>query len=252
MNKTNLRNGDLVTMANGKKATYMNIGGTPIFRYHTEKGSFSYVAKYSDDLTHPTNSDYSVVRIYRVSEDVDSKNRNDAIFNPDKMSEYGEEITNNSTDNRYSASNGDFVTSLNDTRTGDLIEFANGKFATVFRDMPNSDDCVRFHTLTNSFMPFTRFEGLDHFKRPEYNIVRIYRVDDTTDASSRYDVICNPDKMVEFGNVIYSRIDDDAFFTGTLENCAIEDDDDNNIKRTLLETLGATMETINALIAELS
>lgn len=254
MNKNILRNGDMVLMANGKKATYMNIGGTPIFRYHTDKGSFSYVNKYSDDLIHPTNSAYNVEKIYRVSDGVDAKDRNDAIFNPDKMADYGELIADRSTSGYvpavgYSFTDIDAIADLNDTRTGDMVEFANGKFATVFRDMPNGADCVKFHTAKNSFMPFTRFVGLNHFKRPEYNIVKIYRADDTADASTRYDVIGNPDKMTDYGNVIYSRVDDDQFYSMTIENCALDDDD---TKRTLLEALGATVQTINALLGRLS
>ena len=259
MNKNTLRNGDMVVTNNNKKATYMVVCGTPIFRYHTDKGSFSYVDKYSDDLVHPTNDNYSVKEVYRVSSTVDPKYRNDAIFNPDKMAEYGLCIARRgdttvpvvaTSANLHGG--GYDIESLDDTQTGDMIEFANGKFATVFRDMPNGDDCVRFHTDTNSFMPFSRFVGLDHFKRPEYKIVRVYRADTSgfgLETSKMFDVIGNPDKMTEYGDIVYdNNVNDEAWLDATLEDFACDDCD---TKKALLEALGATVNTINKLLEKI-
>lgn len=267
MNKNTLRTGDVVVMNNGKKATYMNIGGTPIFRYHTDNGSFTYVDKYSNDLVHPSADGYTVKEVYRVSSTIDKKQRNDAIFNPDKMAVYGICISRrNDTDIPIASTPTDVtigksrIESLDDTQTGDMIEFANGKFATVFRDMPNSDDCVRFHTDTNSFMPFTRFDGLNHFKREGYNIVRVYRADTTgfsLATSKMFDVIGNPTKMQEYGDVIYDNTSKtDEWFVSIADNMAdnlaIIDtniaNNNSNIQREILEALGATLNTINKLL----
>ena len=250
MNKNTLRNGDMVVMNNGKKATYMVVNGTPIFRYHTEKGSFSYVNKYSNDLVHPSNNNYTVAAIYRVHPDVDAKVRNDAIFNPAKMAEFGYLVTERTavtTDDVCDEFDG--IYDIDDTITGDMILCANGKYGTVFRNVPNCEDCVRFHSDTNSFMPFKRWDGLDHKKRPEYNIVKIFRVNTDGDASTAFDVIGNPAKMTELGDVVYDRnAGGEGFFEAALGNFAV---DDNDIKRQILETLGATVAGINELLAAL-
>lgn len=270
MNKNALRTGDMVVMNNGKKATFMMVGNTPIFKYHTDNASFTYVSKYSDNLSHPRNAHYTVDEVYRVSAGVDEKRRNDAIFNPNKMAEYGEAISlrrNGGTTPRAEVVTGtigkDTIQSLDDTQTGDMIEFANGKFATVFRDMPHSADCVRFHTESNSFMPFTRFNGLDHFKRDGYNIVKIYRVDTSglnLPTNKIYDVICNPQKMQEFGDVIYDRASayDNDFITDV--NVAIDEVDSGDTanesvcncnKNDILTALGSTLEIINRLLSDM-
>ena len=210
MNKNILRNGDMVVMNNGKKATYMVVNGTPIFRYHTDKGSFSYVNKYSNDLVHPSNDDYTVNAIYRVGSNVDAKKRNDAIFNPDKMLQYGVNIATRdvptyAAQDFYADEDFDTIDDILDTKTGDMVLCANGKFGTVFRDVPDCEDCVRFHTDTNSFMPFKRWDGLDHKTRPDYNIDRVYRADTEGDPSKLFDVIGHPDKMADNGVVIFDR-----------------------------------------------
>lgn len=253
MNKNTLRNGDMVVMNNGKQATYMVVNGTPIFRYHSSKGSFSYVNKYSDDLVHPTNDEYTVHSVYRVNPDVDAKVRNDAIFNPDKMFQYGINIANR-TDN-YTASfdytdDYDEVFDLDDTQTGDMILCANGKFGTVFRNVPNCADCVRFHTSTNSFMPFRRWDGLDHKTRPDYNIQKIFRADTEGDTSKLYDVIGHPDRMTESGVVVFDR--DGIGFDDCDWDVAVTNLDGGINTADVLAALGATTEAIQRLVARLS
>lgn len=270
MNKNALRNGDMVVMNNGKKATYMVVNGTPIFRYHTKAGSFSYVNKYSDSLVHPSNHDYSVREVYRVRTDVAEKVRGDAIFNPDKMYEYGENISNRCFYGNDASSNTDAtdfgakIYDIQGTKTGDLIVFANGKTGTVFRDMPNCPDIVRFHTDKNSFMPLTRWDGLDHKTKAEYNIEKIYRASTEGDASKLYDVIGHPDRMMESGILFfdvnadlneddYSAVADNLAIGYHMFNVDLEDTgtETSDTVTELLKILGANTKIISELIAKL-
>ena len=254
MNKNILTNGDLVIMNNGKRATYMDIDGVKIFRYHTDKGSFSYVDKYSDDLVHPTNNDYTVVKIYRVEPDTDKKKFGDAIFNPAAMDDYGYLVADRISDRDVWGRNpwgddDDYEDTLGNFKTGDMVFFANGKTGTVFKNI-NGVDIIRFYTDTNSFMPFSRFEGMEHFRRPEYNIVKVMRASEDVTASDRYDVICNPEKMKEFGKVVWTR--EEASRTEAAKTIINLDgaSKKNKVIKAILEAIGVPADIIEEFTEE--
>ena len=215
MNKSNLRTGDMVVMRNGKKATVMcgvGTGNSSIFRYHTDTNSFTYINKYSESLVHPTNNNYDVMSVYRLSDSIDRSVYGDAIFNPDKMLEYGTMImsrvdenptVDNSDRNDNIIRSGDF--DINELKTGDLIVFANGKRGTIFKNIPNYPDIVRFHTTTNSFMPTTRWNGVNHESNSGYNIEKVYRAI-SGQENKIYNAIANPDLMENDDNLIYARL----------------------------------------------
>lgn len=91
--------------------------------------------------------------------------------------------------------------------TGDMIICRNGKTATIMLDTPIGN-IARFHTDKDSFSYLdTRYtDELVHTSHENMDIVQVYRVDPTKlDSTKIGDVIANPEKMKEFGKVVYER-----------------------------------------------
>lgn len=96
--------------------------------------------------------------------------------------------------------------------TGDLVITANGKMATVMKNT-NIGDILRFHTEKDSFSYLGKRynDNLTHKTCKGLTIVKVYRVDpDKVEPSKIGDLIANPDKMLEFGSVIYDRDGDSS------------------------------------------
>ena len=94
---------------------------------------------------------------------------------------------------------------MNTLMTGDLVVCNNGKMATVMRNT-TVGNILRFHTEKDSFSYMDRRynENFTHKSCKGLTIVRVYRVDpDKIDPSKIGDLIANPEKMIEFGKVIY-------------------------------------------------
>lgn len=221
INKNSLHTGDLVVLRNGKEATvFKNVGASnsDLIRFHTKTNSFTYMHRYDEHMTHESKSEYDVVEVYRVKSDTDRSVYGDAILNPAKMYEYGEVImrrnneTNTTEGTATASANSNF--DLSQYKSGDMFLFANGKYGTLLKDIPNFPDTIRFHSETNSFMPVTRWNGNNHESNSGYNIIKAYRPL-AGDTSKVFDAIANPEKMVTDDNLIYDREqnDADAFMT---------------------------------------
>lgn len=94
---------------------------------------------------------------------------------------------------------------MNTLMTGDLVVTANNKMATVMRNT-SVGNILRFHTEKDSFsyMDKRYNDNFTHKTCKGLTIVKVYRVDpDKIDPSKIGDLIANPDKMLEFGKVIY-------------------------------------------------
>jgi hypothetical protein len=92
-------------------------------------------------------------------------------------------------------------------QTGDMIETRSGKRATVMLNTPIGN-ILRFHTTKDSFSYLdTRYnDDLTHNKYENLDIVKVYRIDPSTlDKKKVGDLIANPDKMTEYGKVVYDR-----------------------------------------------
>lgn len=115
--------GDMLIHRNGKVSTvYKNTPIGDILRFHTEFNSFSYLSRYSDDLTHESKDAFDIVAVYRTQSD-DPTVAGDYIGNPDKMLDPANELW----------SEGDFVASY----------FYDGKtknVASMTVDSNDSDD----------------------------------------------------------------------------------------------------------------
>lgn len=91
--------------------------------------------------------------------------------------------------------------------TGDLVITANNKKATVMRNT-NIGDILRFHSERDSFSYLNKRynDNLTHKTCKGLTITKVYRVDSNKiEASKIGDLIANPDKMLEFGSLIYDR-----------------------------------------------
>ncbi len=216
INKNSLRTGDLVVLRNGKEATvFKNVGASnsDLIRFHTKTNSFTYMYRYDEHMTYENNPEYDVVEVYRVKSDTDRSVYGDAILNPVKMYEYGEVIMRRynevgTAENTTTASaNPNF--DLSQYKSGDMFLFANGKYGTLLKGIPNFPDTIRFHSETNSFMPVTRWNGNNHESNSGYNIVKAYRPL-AGDTSKVFNAIANPEKMVTDANLIYDREQNDA------------------------------------------
>lgn len=96
---------------------------------------------------------------------------------------------------------------MNTLMTGDLVVCNNGKMATVMKNT-NIGDILRFHTEKDSFSYLNKRynENLTHKTCSGLTISKVYRVDpDRIEANKIGDLIANPDKMLEYGSLIYSR-----------------------------------------------
>lgn len=91
--------------------------------------------------------------------------------------------------------------------TGDMIETRSGKRATVMLNTPIGN-ILRFHTEKDSFSYLdTRYsDTLTHNNHENLDIVKVYRVDPTKLPSNKIgDLVANPEKMLEYGQVVYDR-----------------------------------------------
>lgn len=96
---------------------------------------------------------------------------------------------------------------MNTLMTGDLVVCNNGKMATVMKNT-NIGDILRFHTEKDSFSYLNKRynDNLTHKTCSGLTISKVYRVDpDKIEANKIGDLIANPDKMLEYGSLIYSR-----------------------------------------------
>ena len=91
--------------------------------------------------------------------------------------------------------------------TGDLVICNNGKKATVMKNT-NVGDILRFHTEKDSFSYLGKRynDNLTHKSCKGLTIAKVYRVDpDKIEPSKIGDLIANPDKMLEYGKVVFDR-----------------------------------------------
>ena len=96
--------------------------------------------------------------------------------------------------------------------TGDLVLTANGKMATVMKNT-TIGDILRFHTTKDSFSYLNKRynDNLTHKTCKGLTIVKVYRVDpDKIESNKIGDLIANPDKMLEFGSVVFDRENDNS------------------------------------------
>lgn len=96
--------------------------------------------------------------------------------------------------------------------TGDLVLTANGKMATVMKNT-TIGDILRFHTTKDSFSYLNKRynDNLTHKTCNGLTIVKVYRVDpDKIESNKIGDLIANPDKMLEFGSVVFDRENDNS------------------------------------------
>lgn len=185
-----LRTGDLVICAKGKKATVMkNTGREDVLRFHTKENSFLRIAaNYNDDLTSKKSAGFDIVKVYRAV-DAPANKIGDMIFNPDKMIAEGTVVYDRNA-----------VT----LKTGDLLVHRNGKRSTVFIGA-EFGDITRFHTDFNSFSYLKRYDAdFKHESNDGYDIVAIYRVADTNPTTFG-DSFFNPEIMEIGANLIWSR-----------------------------------------------
>lgn len=94
---------------------------------------------------------------------------------------------------------------INNLMTGDLVVTNNDKMATVMKNT-TIGDILRFHTDKDSFSYLNvRYnDDLTHKTCSGLTIVKVYRVDPDNIAPNKIgDLIANPEKMVEYGRVIY-------------------------------------------------
>ena len=95
--------------------------------------------------------------------------------------------------------------------TGDMIICRNGKAATIMLNTV-AGNIARFHTDKDSFSYIdVRYnDDLTHTKHENMDIVKVYRADPTRVSESDIgDLIANPDKMREYGKVIFDREESD-------------------------------------------
>ena len=193
-NINDLRTGDLVICAKGKKATVMkNTGREDILRFHTKENSFLRIdANYNADLTSKKSAGFDIVKVYRAV-DAPSNTIGDMVFNPDKMIENGTVV---------------YDRSALTLRTGDLVVHRNGKRSTVFIGA-DFGDILRFHTDFNSFSYLSRYDGdLKHESNSGFDIVEVYRTSDA-DPTTFGNYFFNPE-LIEIGaNLIWKRDEED-------------------------------------------
>ncbi len=192
----NLMTGDLVTLRNGKTGTVMldtKIGD--IIRYHSEKNSFSYIAKrFNADLTHNKHTNMDIMKVYRIDPTKVPMNKvGDLVANPEKMLDAGTVVFDR-----------DAVPAkpkLGDLITGDLLIHRNGKVSTVYKDTPIGD-IIRYYTENNSFSYLRRYDDdLVHESKDSFDIVAVLRVPDSIDSTQIGDYIANPVKVLTADNV---------------------------------------------------
>ena len=195
-NITNIMTGDLVTLRNGKTGTVMlNTPIGDIIRYHSEKNSFSYIAKrFNADLTHNKHTNMDIVKVYRIDPAKVPMNKvGDLVANPEKMLDAGTVVFDR-----------DAVPAkpkLDDLVTGDLLIHRNGKVSTVYKDTPIGD-IIRYYTENNSFSYLRRYDDdLIHESNDGFDIVAVLRVPDSIDPAKIGDYIANPTKLLTADNV---------------------------------------------------
>lgn len=192
----NLMTGDLVTLRNGKTGTVMlNTPIGDIIRYHSEKNSFSYIAKrFNADLTHNKHTNMDIMKVYRIDPAKVPMNKvGDLVANPVKMLDAGTVVFDR-----------DAVSAkpkLGDLITGDLLIHRNGKVSTVYKDTPIGD-IIRYYTENNSFSYLRRYnDDLVHESKDSFDIVAVLRVPDSIDSTQIGDYIANPVKVLTADNV---------------------------------------------------
>ena len=198
-NINDLRTGDLVICAKGKKATVMKgTGREDILRFHSKENSFLRIdANYNADGTSKKSTGFDIVKVYRAA-NLPSNKIGDLIFNPDKMIAEGTVIYD-----RDAA-----VATIADLRTGDLLVHRNGKESTVFKGT-EFGDITRYHTDFNSFSYLVRFDDdMTHESNSGYDIVAVYRAADTNPTTFA-DAFCNPEVMKIPANLVFDRADED-------------------------------------------
>lgn len=192
----NLMTGDLATLRNGKTGTVMlNTRIGDIIRYHSEKNSFSYIAKrFNADLTHNKHSNMDIVKVTRVDAATVPMNKiGDLIANPEKMIASGKVI--------FDRDALPVKPKLADLVTGDLLIHRNGKVSTVYKDTPIGD-IIRYYTENNSFSYLSRYnDDLVHESKDSFDIVAVLRVPDSIDSTQIGDYIANPVKVLTADNV---------------------------------------------------
>ena len=192
----NLMTGDLVTLRNGKTGTVMlNTRIGDIIRYHSEKNSFSYIAKrFNADLTHNKHSNMDIVKVTRVDAATVPMNKiGDLIANPEKMIASGKVI--------FDRDALPVKPKLADLVTGDLLIHRNGKISTVYKDTPIGD-IIRYYTENNSFSYLSRYnDDLVHESKDGFDIVGVLRIPDSVDSTKIGDYIANPAKILDGDNV---------------------------------------------------
>jgi len=192
----NLMTGDLVTLRNGKTGTVMlNTPIGDIIRYHSEKNSFSYIAKrFNADLTHNKHTNMDIMKVYRIDPAKVPMNKvGDLVANPVKMLDAGTVVFDR-----------DAVSAkpkLGDLITGDLLIHRNGKVSTVYKDTPIGD-IIRYYTENNSFSYLRRYnDDLVHESKDSFDIVAVLRVPDSIDSTQIGDYIANPVKVLTADDV---------------------------------------------------
>lgn len=225
---TNLMTGDLVTLRNGKTGTVMlNTRIGDIIRYHSEKNSFSYIAKrFNDDLTHNKHSNMDIIKVHRIDASKVPMNKiGDLIANPEKMIADGKMV--------FDRDAAPAKPKLSDLITGDLLVHRNGKVSTVFKDTPVGD-IIRYYTENNSFSYLSRYnDDLVHESKDGFDIVAVLRAPDV-DESTIGDYIANPTKMFSDGVVVWSDGDIAAsyYYNGVSGEARVSETPDTASDRT--------------------
>ena len=95
---------------------------------------------------------------------------------------------------------------INNLMTGDMVQTRNGKYATVMRDTI-AGDVLRYHTEYNSFSYIAaRYnEDMTHNSKTNFDIMKVYRIDDNAASNIAGDVVANPEKMSTYGRLIWDR-----------------------------------------------
>lgn len=129
---------------------------------------------------------------------------------------------------------------INTLMTGDLVITVNGKKATVMKNT-NIGDILRFHTEKDSFSYLNKRynDNLTHKTCSGLTISKVYRVDpDKIKANKIGDLIANPDKMLEYGSLIYSR---DEVLPKTPAIPAVSEETTKNDKPTIADLMTGDM-----------
>lgn len=95
---------------------------------------------------------------------------------------------------------------INNLRTGDMVQTRNGKYATVMKDTI-AGDILRYHTDYNSFSYIsTRYnDDMTHKSKSTFDIMKVYRISDDAASNVAGDVVANPEVMIASGNLIWDR-----------------------------------------------